>query len=396
MQHTVPSGLPNHWIFRVRHVPLDPPGDLVVAVHPQSYFQLQAGPAQILSLPTSAERAEALIPYLLEAFIVGDADRGASWAPWSWATDDQEMATALEVKLREHGIPEELCTVSICTPAEKEIIGEAWSSLVGTLMKVLGKDARTKKASQQIQPGDDSKCHECKKSGSVLTEALKKCAACAKAWYCSQDCQNKNWKSHKPTCLANRPASNRAATASSSRNIGSFQDMINYHTTVAHTVPEARGLAKSLNLSLPTSMDTFEGTGKPIRRLVVTGKDTSENMELLFGPSWSNHLKTQLDEARFNVLLNPPRGSPSYAMNSRLDNGAPSWSPRPAGDDEKQKIVEVREMQSKIRERVGNGRSPSRDDMREILMSFGAAWDQKAEVYTLALNTMDQGVAPLE
>lgn len=40
---TTPSGLPNHWVFRVRHVPLNPLGDLVVAVHPQSFFQLQAG-----------------------------------------------------------------------------------------------------------------------------------------------------------------------------------------------------------------------------------------------------------------------------------------------------------------------------------------------------------------
>lgn len=136
---TTPSGLPNHWVFNVRHVPLNPPGDLVVAVHPRSYFQLQAGPAQILALPTSAERAEALIPHLLQAFITGGDPNAASWAPWSWSTDDQELASALEVKLRVHGVASELCTVPVCSAAEKEVVDDAWSSLVGTLMKFMGR-----------------------------------------------------------------------------------------------------------------------------------------------------------------------------------------------------------------------------------------------------------------
>lgn len=117
-------------------------------------------------------------------------------------------------------------------------------------------------------------------------------------------------------------------------------------------------------------------------------------MELFFGPNWKS-VEQHQDDARMQVLLNPPRGSPSYAVNSPLDSGAPSWSPRPASDGEQRMVVEVRVMQNKIHSRVGSGRSPSNADMREILVSFGAAWPGKVPIYTLALNTMDQGVAPL-
>lgn len=166
------------------------------------------------------------------------------------------------MKLREHGIAPELCTIPICNAAEKEVMDESWSRLVGTLMKFMGRDAKTKKdnaASQaQVQPGDDSKCHECKKTSNTLAAALKTCSACAKAWYCSQDCQKKNWKSHKPTCLANRQKSN--GSASSSRSPRSTQDPVHYFVSTAHTRPEAAALARSLNLPLPTSIDAFGGT----------------------------------------------------------------------------------------------------------------------------------------
>ena len=71
---TTPTGLPNHWVFRIRHVPLNPPGDLLVAVHPLSRYTLQAGPAQVLSLPTLPEKAEAIVLLLLNTFIKGDRD----------------------------------------------------------------------------------------------------------------------------------------------------------------------------------------------------------------------------------------------------------------------------------------------------------------------------------
>lgn len=115
-------------------------------------------------------------------------------------------------------------------------------------------------------------------------------------------------------------------------------------------------------------------------------------MQLLFGPQWRDSLLKTYDEVRAEVLLNPPRGSPAYALAAYTDNGAPAWSPRPPSDSEQRKIDEVRRMQSTIRNRVGAGKSPSGADMQAILQSFGANWAEYAPLYQLAVNTMDQGV----
>jgi hypothetical protein len=71
-----PSGLvPNHWVFGVCHVNMDPPGDPVLAVNPQSQYLIQGGLAQILSFPTTREKAEAAISCLLLDAFANPADR---------------------------------------------------------------------------------------------------------------------------------------------------------------------------------------------------------------------------------------------------------------------------------------------------------------------------------
>jgi hypothetical protein len=115
-------------------------------------------------------------------------------------------------------------------------------------------------------------------------------------------------------------------------------------------------------------------------------------MQLLFGSQWRDSLLKTYDEVRAEVLLNPPRGSPAYALAADLDDGAPGWSPRPPSDSEQRKIDEVRKMQSAVRERVGDGKSPTAADTKAILASFGANWADHLPLYQLAVNTMDQGV----
>lgn len=129
-----------------------------------------------------------------------------------------------------------------------------------------------------------------------------------------------------------------------------------------------------------------------MRRLILAGKDTPENMELFYGPHWRAGMGKEHQESRMEILLNPPRGSPSYAMNKWLDEGAPARSPRPATEDEKTKIQKIKEIQEKVRQRVGAGKQPSGSDMQAILKSFGAEWGTMMPLYTLAVNTMDQGV----
>lgn len=41
---------------------------------------------------------------------------------------------------------------------------------------------------------DDPKCGECGKP------ATQRCSRCKNQWYCSRDCQLRQWKGHKPLC----------------------------------------------------------------------------------------------------------------------------------------------------------------------------------------------------
>ena len=127
---------------------------------------------------------------------------------------------------------------------------------------------------------------------------------------------------------------------------------------------------------------------------MITGKDDPESMRLLFGPPWTADIADTLKEARMSVLLDPPRGSPDYGFLARLDDRTLARNCRPATSEEQAQINQVREMQAKIRERVGAGRSPGSDVMKAILTEYGAGWDEMLPIYQLAVNTMDQGVTP--
>ena len=81
-------------------------------------------------------------------------------------------------------------------------------------------------------------------------------------------------------------------------------------------------------------------------------------------------------------------------MTADQDVGVPSGSPKPANEAEQRKVTEVREMQALVRQRAPEGKTTSKADMMAILNSFGADWSIKLPTYTLAINTMDQGVGP--
>lgn len=391
---TTPSGLPNHWVFGVRHVPLEPPGDLVVAVHPRSDFFLQGGPGQILSSSSVSDKAQALLPFLLDAFVKGSQSPLGSertdpppFAPWTWATEDPELAKALEELLSQYGVVNELCRVGTCSGDDKHILEEAWSGVYRTMTSLIG-------GGSAVTPGDTTRCHGCGLSGESFSEPLKKCSACGKAWYHSQDCQRKHWKKHKPACLANRPTKPKTdSSASSASAAGSKVDAHKYYNTTARLSSEAQALMSTLYLSFPPSPTATEGIAKPLRSLIYAGKDTPENMQALFGPDWRRSIGKHHDEARLDVLLDPPRGSPSYALHQWLspDNRL-ERSPRPATDAEQQMIGKVREMQDAVRRRIGAGKSPSSADMQAILSSYGLDWTSHVQTYTLAINAMDQGV----
>lgn len=116
-------------------------------------------------------------------------------------------------------------------------------------------------------------------------------------------------------------------------------------------------------------------------------------MQTLFGPNWRRSIGKDHDETRLDVLLDAPRGSPSYVMHQWLSpDSRLERSPRPATDAEQQVIGKAREMQDAVRRRIGAGKSPSAADMQAVLSSYGSDWISHLQTYTLAINTMDQGV----
>jgi hypothetical protein len=92
------------------------------------------------------------------------------------------------------------------------------------------------------------------------------------------------------------------------------------------------------------------------------------------------------------VLLDPPRGSPSRAVNKDLGAGAPQPSPRPATAEESAKLQPIRDIQAAVARRLGSRKEPNTQDMTAILTSFGPNWVEMLPMYQLAINTMDQDV----
>ena len=49
-------------------------------------------------------------------------------------------------------------------------------------------------------------CRHCGYTEAQVFRKLKKCGKCKMAVYCSESCQKKAWKTHKPMCESNRRA----------------------------------------------------------------------------------------------------------------------------------------------------------------------------------------------
>jgi hypothetical protein len=49
---------------------------------------------------------------------------------------------------------------------------------------------------------DEAGCRRCSKTSAELGRALKRCGKCQSVTYCSRDCQQAHWSSHKKACRA--------------------------------------------------------------------------------------------------------------------------------------------------------------------------------------------------
>lgn len=134
-----PSGLvPNTWIFTIRHVPLNPPGDLIMIVNPAARFIHCEGPVQLASL-SPKEKATVITPLLLKAFNNGlGVEDGPRVSPWKWSSNDSDIAREVGLALKELGVKEELCVVSDATEKDKRVADEVWQDLFRTLTSSMG------------------------------------------------------------------------------------------------------------------------------------------------------------------------------------------------------------------------------------------------------------------
>ncbi|KUJ11649.1 uncharacterized protein LY89DRAFT_722756 [Mollisia scopiformis] len=355
----LPSGLlKNHWYFTI--------------INTESRFQITTDRTQILSLPTDAAQTDVIVPLLLGTFVKG-LHRGSDilpddvppFAPFSWGTRSPDLARAIEVKLRALGVRLDLCTVQPGTKEQGEVADESWIKVMDLVTNTLG-TALPQQASQGRCWFDEM--FPVQQSILLLPE-----------------CQRSDWKEHKKACGERSRTSNGQQSSSMS---GQALEPSDYYHRVARTIPEAKVLADSINLPLPPRGG---GLSKPIRRLVITGKDTTQNLRLLLGPNWQSASSTW-SEARIEILLDAPIGSPSYAFHKRNDEGGLVSSPRSASVDETARIQTVREIQQAIRTRLGTRRQPTTQDMKAVLLTFGNNWGAMLPDYNLAVNTMDQGV----
>lgn len=126
----VPAGnIPNHWHFSLRAVPLNPPGSLLFLLQPQSRYMHVEGP-----IPPAAEsqsmavRANMYAMLLLKAFNSGlGAPASVQMGrPWTWSTQDAEVAGAVGEVLRGWGIEAGLEAVGVSDDEERKIADEEW------------------------------------------------------------------------------------------------------------------------------------------------------------------------------------------------------------------------------------------------------------------------------
>ncbi|KAM7187304.1 hypothetical protein V8F33_011294 [Rhypophila sp. PSN 637] len=329
--------------------PSEPNGRYRLATNPHTGQIYQGGPAPILSLPTIEEKAEAIIPCLLDVFIRPSTPVDA---PWSWAILDADLAQAMGVRLKEHGVALALCEVDIIRKA--------------------------------VSPGDSTKWHGCRCAAQCFFEPLRECSGCGMAFYHSEECQKKHWKMHKAKC------GTPGATPSTGSNGNSIIEAHEYLRSEAINDPAARSLMEDLRLD----DDAYEnGLALIIHRLVFTGRDTPDNMRLLFGPHYTHEEQIKLHHQRIRVelLVDPFRGSPWYAINTQLGMFDPDLvrAVRPANAAETRQVDEIRGIQAAFERAVATDTTPSLADMPASIQDFSKGFGETIRITTLAEQMME-------
>jgi hypothetical protein len=235
----------------------------------------------------ASSQAETILPILLSYFVTQEDNRHCKppYMPESWGTGAKKLAKALEIKPREAGVKEELCVISYGNQEHIREEEELW-----------------------------------KKFLVVFNE------------------QEVLMKPHSP-----------GSTYETYSN-----ETMKYFKSVGTKNPVAQNLAKRVGLDF-SRVDKMGWGGLPLgftyifRRLVITGKDTPANIEILFGPQDKDHdLKWDLGRIRMQTLACPCLGSvylEAMVVKENLDENCPPWSPRPIDAAERKEIASVERAQ---------------------------------------------------
>lgn len=129
-----PSGLaPNHWHFSLRLVPIPPPGLLLFNINPAAQYVHTEGPIEVtLRLATPHEQGTVVAWALLKAFQKSELGQVR---PWSWSTDDADLAAAVGDVFRQWGVSDGLDQIRAENAEESANSDENWNTLLGYLVR---------------------------------------------------------------------------------------------------------------------------------------------------------------------------------------------------------------------------------------------------------------------
>jgi hypothetical protein len=162
---------------------------------------------------------------LLTAFVGGlgheRPDNIPPYAPWSWGTMDEDLATAVGDRLRSLGvIYDELWRIKTGDENDEKVLRRVVSRIMRTMLNML-------------QPG--SRCIVCDKGEEDISGQLRFCSACMGIRYCSVECQKADWERHKEDC---KKAQKNPPQTKTARVVQPYE-----YSTIAPTKDEAQKLA---------------------------------------------------------------------------------------------------------------------------------------------------------
>ncbi|CRG82740.1 hypothetical protein PISL3812_00085 [Talaromyces islandicus] len=183
---------------------------------------------------------------------------------------------------------------------------------------------------------------------------------------------------------------------------GEFPDPSTYYNTKAYRVKGACDLASSVNLILPEgkgSQNEAVSIIMPLRRLIITNRDNPHNLTLLLGPRFHSSALAQSLYAsiRVKTALVPPIGSTLYNFFYFLDRGCPYRRPGPLSLAEQKTCSKVYSLLRFMKHKMGTlGRKVDEEEINEIMEVW--AQEDKGEVemelWKMAVGCLEQGLQP--